>query len=59
MAGVFIQYDGGWRGACIMGNLYGRIKREGQASLRFGLYSKKHVWLGHGTGRNVICYAWL
>lgn len=39
MVGVFIQYDGGWWVA-ITGNLYGRIKREGQASRLFGMYQK-------------------
>lgn len=39
MVGVLIQYDGGWRVA-ITGNLYGRIKREGQASRLFGMYQK-------------------
>lgn len=39
--GVFIQYE--WMGrevARVMGNLYGRIKRDGQASRLFGNVSK-------------------
>jgi hypothetical protein len=41
LVGVFIQYEGIGRAvARVMGNLYGRIKRDGQASRLFGMYQK-------------------
>jgi hypothetical protein len=41
LVGVFTQYEGIGRAvARVMGNLYGRIKRDGQASRLFGMYQK-------------------